>query len=75
MHDVLFLRKLLEEVFLQNEYVKQVSEILEQETEPKWGEEAGEFILQIPFSLVEGCLRGPHFLALPALPHTSLEKC
>ena len=35
MHDVLFLRKLLEEVFLQNEYVKQVREILEQETEPK----------------------------------------
>ena len=35
MHDALFLKKLLDEVFLQNEYVKQVSEILEQETEPR----------------------------------------
>ena len=46
MHDVLFLRKLLEEVFLQNEYVKQVSEILEQETEPKWGEEIPQVMVR-----------------------------
>lgn len=49
VHGVLFLKKLLDEVFLQNEYVKQVSEILEQETEPTWGEE-------IPKVMVRGDL-------------------